>query len=278
MGEAVFSSSNVVVKATDDLTNGTLQGTYNRLTPGEGFVQLDNAPVDSQPFVPMDGVTLYPVAPSSSVTLYPFRAYATDGEVIEPFELTVTSAGLATLYLPFNATIPDAEFFVVVAVKEIVGSTAHLKEVHDVIPAYTGVMIYANEGTYSLSPSSTPSTENVESLLHGVLEDTPVTTLVAQECKSIYVLSRGIKEYVGFKRLSGNGSVTYIPANRAYLPFANSSQVNFINVSFDDSPTGIDALSISNQGDSDEIYDLTGRKVTAPEKGIYIINGKKVLY
>ncbi|MBR3453794.1 MAG: hypothetical protein IKH26_00570 [Bacteroidaceae bacterium] len=278
VGEAVFSSSNVVVKATDDLTNGTLQGTYNRLTPGEGFVQLDNAPVDSQPFVPMDGVTLYPVAPSSSVTLYPFRAYATDGEVIEPFELTVTSAGLATLYLPFNATIPDAEFFVVVAVKEIVGSTAHLKEVHDVIPAYTGVMIYANEGTYSLSPSSTPSTENVESLLHGVLEDTPVTTLVAQECKSIYVLSRGIKEYVGFKRLSGNGSVTYIPANRAYLPFANSSQVNFINVSFDDSPTGIDALSISNQGDSDEIYDLTGRKVTAPEKGIYIINGKKVLY
>ena len=95
---------------------------------------------------------------------------------------------------------------------------------------------------------------------------------------SYTVLSRGIKEYVGFKRLSGNGSVTYIPANRAYLPFANSSQVNFINVSFDDSPTGIDALRISNQGDSDEIYDLTGRKVTAPEKGIYIINGKKVLY
>ena len=194
-------------------------------------------------------------------------------------ELTVSSAGLATLYLPFDAAIPEADFFVVVAVKEISGSTAHLKRVRgDVLPANTGVMIYANEGTYSLPLATTASTENVESLLHGVLEDTPVTTLVAQEGKSIYVLSRGVKEYVGFKRLSGNGSVTYIPANRAYLPFSTSSQVNFINVSFGDTPTDIDALKISIEDDSDEIYDLTGRKVTAPQKGIYIVNGKKVLY
>ena len=194
-------------------------------------------------------------------------------------ELTVSSAGLATLYLPFDAAIPDAEFFVVVAVKEISGSTAHLKRVRGgVLPANTGVMIYANEGTYSLPLATTASTENVESLLHGVLEDTPVTTLVAQEGKSIYVLSRGIKEYVGFKRLSGNGSVTYIPANRAYLPFSTSSQVNFINVSFGDTPTDIGALKVSIEDDSDEIYDLTGRKVAAPQKGIYIVNGKKVLY
>ena len=194
-------------------------------------------------------------------------------------ELTVSSAGLATLYLPFDAAIPDAEFFVVVAVKEISGSTAHLKRVRGgVLPANTGVMIYANEGTYSLPLATTASTENVESLLHGVLEDTPVTTLVAQEGKSIYVLSRGVKEYVGFKRLSGNGSVTYIPANRAYLPFSTSSQVNFINVSFGDTPTDIGALKVSIEDDSDEIYDLTGRKVAAPQKGIYIINGKKVLY
>jgi len=72
--------------------------------------------------------------------------------------------------------------------------------------------------------------------------------------------------------------VTYIPANRAYLPFSTSSQVNFINVSFGDTPTDIDALKISIEDDSDEIYDLTGRKVTAPQKGIYIVNGKKVLY
>ncbi len=193
-------------------------------------------------------------------------------------ELTVPSTGLSTLYLPFDAAIPDEDFFVVVAVKEISGTTAHLKEVHDIIPAKTGVMIYANEGTYQLPLASTSPTENVVSLLHGVLEDTPVSTLMAQEGKSIYVLSRGIKEYIGFKRVVANGAVTTIPANKAYLPFGTSSQVNFLNVSFSDSTTDINGLMISTQADSDEIYDLTGRKVTAPQKGIYIVNGKKVLY
>jgi hypothetical protein len=101
---------------------------------------------------------------------------------------------------------------------------------------------------------------------------------MAQEGKSICVLSRGIKEYIGFKRVVANGAVTTIPANKAYLPFGTSSQVNFLNVSFSDSTTDINGLMISTQADSDEIYDLTGRKVTAPQKGIYIVNGKKVLY
>ncbi|MBR4366679.1 MAG: hypothetical protein IKP43_07865, partial [Bacteroidaceae bacterium] len=114
-------------------------------------------------------------------------------------------------------------------------------------------------------------------LLHGVLEDTPVETLIAQEGKSIYVLSRGIKEYIGFKRVVANGAVTTIPANKAYLPFSNASQVNFFNV-YSDTTTDINQLNMSFQKDSDEIYDLTGRKVTAPQKGIYIVNGKKVLY
>ena len=192
-------------------------------------------------------------------------------------ELTIPSTGLSTLYLPFDAEIPDADFFVVVAVKEISGTTAHLKEVHDIIPAKTGVMIYANEGTYTLPLATTSSTENVVSLLHGVLEDTPVETLIAQEGKSIYVLSRGIKEYIGFKRVVANGAVTTIPANKAYLPFSASSHVNSLNVSFEDSTTDINRLMISTQEDSDEIYDLIGRKVTAPQKGIYIVNGKKYL-
>jgi hypothetical protein len=192
-------------------------------------------------------------------------------------ELTIPSTGLSTLYLPFDAEIPNADFFVVVAVKEISGTTAHLKEVHDIIPAKTGVMIYANEGTYTLPLATTSSTENVVSLLHGVLEDTPVETLIAQEGKSIYVLSRGIKEYIGFKRVVANGAVTTIPANKAYLPFSNASQVNFFNV-YSDTTTDINQLNMSFQKDSDEIYDLTGRKVTAPQKGIYIVNGKKVLY
>lgn len=43
------------------------------------------------------------------------------------------------------------------------------------------------------------------------------------------------------------------------------------------STTGIDALHTTEQNGAAEIYDLSGRRVTRPTKGIYIINGKKVL-
>ena len=40
-------------------------------------------------------------------------------------------------------------------------------------------------------------------------------------------------------------------------------------------PTGIEEIT-DNRAESTDIYDLQGRKVKNPSKGIYIINGKKV--
>ena len=192
-------------------------------------------------------------------------------------ELTVTNAGVSTLYLPYDAAVPDADFFVVATVKEISGSTALLKEIRGgVIPANTGVLIFANAGTYTLSLSSTSSTEHVMSLLHGVSESTSVQSLTQQEGKSIYVLSRGTNEYIGFKKATGS-SVKTIPAYKAYLPFDDAGESKFISFSFG----GDDALSIdllkNPQENPNDIYDLTGRKVASPEKGIYIVNSRKML-
>ena len=39
--------------------------------------------------------------------------------------------------------------------------------------------------------------------------------------------------------------------------------------------TGID--TIVGQGEKAAFYDLSGRRVANPEKGIYVVNGKKVL-
>ena len=199
-------------------------------------------------------------------------------------QLSVTSAGVATLYLPFDAAVPDADFFIVAAVKSVSGTTAQLKEVRGVIPAQTGVMIFANAGNYTLSLAPTPSTESVESLLHGVLEETPVTTLAEQEGKTIYVLSRGVQEYTGFKPVYGTGSVKTIPAYKAYLPLDKSNEVNFISFnSFnffgdeDDDATGIGKIEWTM--DDDQWYTLDGRRLDAKptQRGLYIVNGKKVL-
>jgi hypothetical protein len=52
-----------------------------------------------------------------------------------------------------------------------------------------------------------------------------------------------------------------------------------ISISFGgDDALDIELLKSDMHDQTGDILDLTGRKVTAPEKGIYIVNGKKVLY
>ena len=47
----------------------------------------------------------------------------------------------------------------------------------------------------------------------------------------------------------------------------------------DDNATGIDEVKTANDEQKSEIYDLSGRRVSAPAKGgVYIVNGKKVIY
>ena len=47
----------------------------------------------------------------------------------------------------------------------------------------------------------------------------------------------------------------------------------------DDNATGIDEVKTANDEQKSEIYDLSGRRVSAPAKGgVYIIKGKKVIY
>ena len=156
------------------------------------------------------------------------------------------------------------------------GSTAYLKKIKgSIIPAYTGVMIFANPGTYTLQPSEVEPTENVQSILHGVLENTPINTVKANEGGAdIYVLSRGIEEYTGFKIVGS--TVKTITANKAYLAVSSGGQVKEINLSFGNGQT-TDITDIKNLLDhSDVYYDLSGRVVKNPQKGIYILNGRKI--
>ena len=67
--------------------------------------------------------------------------------------------------------------------------------------------------------------------------------------------------------------------NKAYLkvPAAVAGSANALRIRFaDEETTGIDNSELTVQ-DSAVIYDLMGRKVTNPTKGVYIVNDKKVI-
>lgn len=67
-----------------------------------------------------------------------------------------------------------------------------------------------------------------------------------------------------------------IPAGKALLPASvagNAARLSFVFE--DDTTTGIYNVNV-NPNDN-KVYDLSGRRVTQPTKGLYIVNGKKVV-
>lgn len=81
--------------------------------------------------------------------------------------------------------------------------------------------------------------------------------------------------------LSGNQFVKVkagnVPAGKALLPAsAIPSSARQLTIVFDDETTGISAIE-SGQWIMDNVYDLQGRRVMKPTKGLYIVNGKKVV-
>jgi len=71
--------------------------------------------------------------------------------------------------------------------------------------------------------------------------------------------------------------ISYIPANSCYLPVPESAPDVLPIVTEEEYLTGIEEISTPRTNEPKVIYDLQGRRVTTPQKGLYIINGKKVV-
>jgi hypothetical protein len=87
---------------------------------------------------------------------------------------------------------------------------------------------------------------------------------------TIYALGKK-NDVVGFI-LVKNG--TTIPSGRAYLNIAGGAR-EFIGFG-DEDATGIDAVKQSAKADN-LYFNLAGQRVAQPTKGLYIVNGKKVI-
>ena len=73
-----------------------------------------------------------------------------------------------------------------------------------------------------------------------------------------------------------DGSSQVYVMNVPTIAKANITSSYAVNVDQND-PTGISDVMATTNPSSEAVYDLSGRRVTSPQKGIYIINGKKVI-
>ncbi len=80
---------------------------------------------------------------------------------------------------------------------------------------------------------------------------------------------------IGFWWGAANGGAFKPGANKAYLAVPTGSAQSAIGFGFDDATTNIQ--NIERTINDNKFYTLDGRRVAEPTKGIYIINGKKVV-
>ena len=133
------------------------------------------------------------------------------------------------------------------------------------VPANTGLVLKATStGSPIDVPVLTGAADDVED--NKMAGSATTTTAVAENAG--YILSGGV-----FQPSSGGD----LPAGKAYLNIAYSpTSAPVLNLNFGDDTTGIKTID-NSQFTIDNVYDLQGRRVAQPTKGLYIVNGRKVV-
>lgn len=187
-----------------------------------------------------------------------------------PTTVEISSAGLATFCLPYNATIPDGLTAYTAKDK---GKSVELtaKEEGGKIAAGEGVVLKGNKGTYTFVAAEGSVSATAGNQLVGVTEDTELT-----EADNAYMLTRKIDDgSIAFRLLKTNYT---LGANKAYLKVDDSANTReLIPALWDDNATGIDNIAKDEVTATGAIYNLAGQKLMRAQKGINIINGKLVI-
>ena len=133
------------------------------------------------------------------------------------------------------------------------------------IPANTGVIIEATEGSYKV-----PVIESAASIAS--VNDLQVSDgSVAGDGSTRYALGKK-SGVVGFVKVASGQT---IPAGKAYMTISAGAR-DFIGFGDDDDTTGINAVEQEGKA-GNQYFNLAGQRVAQPTKGPYIVNGKKVI-
>lgn len=140
----------------------------------------------------------------------------------------------------------------------------------DAVPAQQGFLIRLAAENVTESKVTLTIPASADALTgHNVLRGTCLAT--SKPDGNVYVFSK-VGDDLGFFPYTGTDN---IPANRAYIVEPAGSGTRSFILSFDET-TGLNGVSTSTPAGT--IFDMQGRRVQTPARGLYIVNGKKVLF
>ena len=163
----------------------------------------------------------------------------------------------------------------------------------DVVPAQTAVVLECNStnpADNQLLPTGDETPETSNNRLCGTFFGSAINGLTVKDgagndynvthdnIRAFNINTADSRNPIGFYKVKSN--VTNIPGNKAFLVLTNAeAQAKGFVLEFEDGgTTGIETIENSKYSTEDGVYyDLQGRRVENPTRGVYIVNGKKVV-
>ena len=187
-------------------------------------------------------------------------------QIEEYAPISISDAGLATFASDFDLDFTSVEGVEAYIAKEEAGAVKLTKV--NKVPAGTGVLLRSTAG--GAVAKDVPVAASADAIAENIfVRGTGATVATdAGAGKTNYVLGKK-SGVVGFYKANG----ATVGADKAYLQTTVSAAR--INIDFDDA-TAIEAVKAQNV-ENGQFFNVAGQRVAQPTKGLYIVNGKKVI-
>ena len=180
---------------------------------------------------------------------------------------TIGAGGMGTFYSSHKVSVPEGLTAYIATLKD--ESTINLSAI-DNIPANTGVILSGAKGVYQFATTDETAATTIGNLLKGTSASMTFPT-----GDNYYVLYYDLTE----KRYEFRHASGILAANKAYLEIPSGNTPARLGIIFDEGETTtISELKAQKTViDDGAYYNLAGQRVDKPTKGLYIVNGKKII-
>lgn len=205
----------------------------------------------------------------------PVRIYR---EVSDEVEVEITEAGYATMYYgKKNLAVPAGVTATTWTADKDGMKVSKTYNANDIVPAGEAVVLQGEAGIYSFAVAEKAAAEpDANNMLLGFDDAAETVGPNASASYLFYILSTNKDgEEVGFYFKEDEGAAFVSAPHKAYLAVPADVAAGFYT--FDGATDGINSVANVN-AENNEVYSLSGVRMNGKlQKGIYIVNGKKVV-
>ena len=273
IGNAAFSSCNNASFTTVDIPNSVETIGQNAFLACTGLTTVTLGSgvtsIGSSAFANCSNLTTVTLNSNPTIGTYAFNGIA-DGAAVT-MNLTANAAGGANWMTFYNQNYDfEADANTQVFKAALTEDKLTLTELttDQIVTKNNAVILKSTASPIVMTLTSTDSSNDFSG--NSLLGVSDAAGLTAANPSTTFVLNNG-SQGVGFYRLATGKT---LGVGKAYLTYSGALAPEFLGFG---ETTSISEIEKMRNVENETFYDLQGRRVAQPTKGLYIVNGKKVV-